>query len=519
MDHCSPSLRTVALSAAVAACASAAPAQCARVWVPQSPFQLVTAFVHAIAETPDGALLVGGAFTTPGGAPGQGLMHWSGGVWTVMDPGVQGTLPSFWAPTVRALLALPDGSVIVGGAFTSAGGTPAGCVARWHPAGWSSLGAGCDGPVHALARLPGGDLVAGGAFATAGGVAASGIARWNGLGWSPLGAGIDGEVHALAVLPDGDLVAGGSFTAAGGVTANHVARWDGSGWAPVGSGMAGGNGGLVFGGADLVASLLVQPDGGLVAGGYFATAGGVPAASIARWDGLAWSPLGAGLGQNPATAVRSLVTLPGGDLAAAGTAANVIQRWRNGAWESLMPAMTGTYGIAGIQTMRVTDGGDLLVGGFFLGPVSQQSPSFVRVVTTCPAGAVDHAAGCTGSGGPNLLAPTALPWLGDTFCATATGMPANALALAVFGFTPIAVPMPLVIPQGVAGCIAAVSPDFVDVRLAAAGLVTTELTIPDAAALVGLQFRHQVQPLEVDPQLHILALTSTNALTLTIGVF
>jgi hypothetical protein len=89
------------------------------------------------------------------------------------------------------------------------------------------------GDVWALAVLPNGDLVAGGDFTTAGGVAASYIARWSGTLWSPLGSGISGDVYALAVLPNGDLVAGGSFTIAGGVPSGYWAHWTDTGipWA------------------------------------------------------------------------------------------------------------------------------------------------------------------------------------------------------------------------------------------------------------------------------------------------
>jgi hypothetical protein len=40
-----------------------------------------------------------------------------------------------------------------------------------------------------------------------------------------LGSGTNGEVFALAVLPNGDLIAGGRFTTAGDVVAPFIARW------------------------------------------------------------------------------------------------------------------------------------------------------------------------------------------------------------------------------------------------------------------------------------------------------
>jgi hypothetical protein len=83
--------------------------------------------------------------------------------------------------------------------------------------------------VYALTTLPNGDLIAGGNFTTAGGVTASFIDRWNGSAWSALGTGMRGistpMVYALTRLPNGDLIAGGNFTTAGGVVAPYIARW------------------------------------------------------------------------------------------------------------------------------------------------------------------------------------------------------------------------------------------------------------------------------------------------------
>ena len=138
-----------------------------------------------------------------------------------------------------SLAVLPNGDLVAGGQFTTAGGVAANRIARWDGSSWSSLGSGLNGTVFGLAVLPSGDLVAGGTFTTAGGAAARYVARWDGSSWSPLGSGMNGDVYALAVLPNGDLVAGGFFTTAGGVAVNRVARWNGTSWSPLGSGMDG----------------------------------------------------------------------------------------------------------------------------------------------------------------------------------------------------------------------------------------------------------------------------------------
>jgi hypothetical protein len=97
-------------------------------------------------------------------------------------------------------------------------------------------------------------------------------------------------VRALATFDDGAgpaLYAGGTFATAGGVPANNIARWDGTTWTPLGTGVVG-----------TVLSLAVWDDGNgpaLFAGGAFTTAGGAPASRIARWDGVAWSSPGSGI--------------------------------------------------------------------------------------------------------------------------------------------------------------------------------------------------------------------------------
>lgn len=120
-------------------------------------------------------------------------------------------------------------------------------------------------------------LVVGGAFSTAGGVPAEAIACWDGATWQPLGAGINGglnpRVYVLTVF-NGDLIAGGDFTSAGGVSANNIARWDGMGWHPLGTGVAGNY--------PWVTALAVY-GGELIVGGAFTTAVDNVSPCWARW--------------------------------------------------------------------------------------------------------------------------------------------------------------------------------------------------------------------------------------------
>lgn len=185
----------------------------------------------------------------------------------------------------------PDGPgprapvLVAGGSFSVAGDVLANNIACWDGFSWGPLGSGMNGPVSALTVLPNGDLIAGGLFTTAGDVSANNIARWDGSSWAPLGTGIRienaedwGGVWALTVLTNGDLIVGGHFTTAGEASVNNIAsaHWDGSTWVPLGSGL----------GPELYApvyGLTVLPNGDLIVGGYFTTAGGRVSAYWARW--------------------------------------------------------------------------------------------------------------------------------------------------------------------------------------------------------------------------------------------
>ena len=288
---------------------------------------------------------------------------------TQVPPGVTGR--------VLAIVTLPNGDVVVGGEFLSAGGVLVNRVARWDGAKWSSLGSGIDDPtgiVSALAVLPNGDIVAAGRFASAGGVQASGIARWNGATWTRLGSGpTNGAFSALTVLGNGDVVAGGAFTSIGGVGANRIARWNGSSWSSLGLGVAGPD--ANSGGVN---TITLMPNGELVVAGQFTTAGGEVANNIASWNGVEWSALGSGLSGNTfgTTWVSKTSLSPNGDLIAAGkfnwsgfVQVGPIARWTGAAWIPLsgvggqIGIGGGIYGLAVLPSGEVFVTGDVVVAG------------------------------------------------------------------------------------------------------------------------------------------------------------
>jgi hypothetical protein len=282
--------------------------------------------VFALVSLPNGDLVAGGHFTSIAGVSAASLARWNGSTWSPFDLGARPLGSSVYALTV-----LPNGDLVAGGSFSNFAGVPANAIARWNGSAWSSFGTGMlVGEVRAIATLPNDEVVAAGWFDRAGGViAANNIARWNGSAWSPLRYGVQSVeganpfLTALAVLPNGDLLAGGKFTVAGEVYANRIARWNGSDWSALGSGLDGSN-------VLPVNAIVVLPNGEVVVGGRFLTAGGVSASNIARWNGSSWSSLGSGTNGR----VRALTIMPNGDLVAGGeftTAGGVpaqfIARW------------------------------------------------------------------------------------------------------------------------------------------------------------------------------------------------
>lgn len=134
------------------------------------------------------------------------------------------------------------------------------------------------------------------------------------------------------------LYVGGGFTAAGGVPANSIARWDGSTWMPLGSGLQ------LNGSFGNVQKMVEYDDGSgpaLFVCGTFDHAGGVPASSIAKWSHGVWSALP---GSPPGTQFFSMSVFDDGD----GSALYVgrsgpVMKWKGGSWWALGQGPIGQF--------------------------------------------------------------------------------------------------------------------------------------------------------------------------------
>jgi hypothetical protein len=162
--------------------------------------------------------------------------------------------------------------------------------------GWHTVGGGTSHEVQTLALYEEHGhkmLFAGGGFGWAGGLFTGTVARWDGFSWSAVGNVIfDQRVFAMHVHDDGSgpsLYIGGTIRPVPGFEGRGVARWDGVTWSRVGAGLTPYDyGPLCF---------AVFDDGNgpsLYAGGVFTVPGytGATQRHLARWNGTTWIPFG-----------------------------------------------------------------------------------------------------------------------------------------------------------------------------------------------------------------------------------
>ncbi|HVU22935.1 MAG TPA: putative Ig domain-containing protein [Opitutus sp.] len=238
--------------------------------------------VLAFGQADDGSLYVGGGFTTIGGVTQNRIAHLSlaGVLDTAFHPNPTGS--------IHAIATQHDGTVLIGGNFlkvqpnTSVDAATRSYLVRVKADGTidtTFLGA-TNGPVFTLKNLPDGTTLAGGSFGSVGSGSFSYAARILPTGYS------DGvfapfpntTVYAFGVQPDGSIILGGSFTTlhGSGVTTlvrNRIGRVDRRGSIDTDF-RPDVNGRL--------RTLARQSDGKLLVGGNFTSVGGATHGGIVR---------------------------------------------------------------------------------------------------------------------------------------------------------------------------------------------------------------------------------------------
>jgi uncharacterized delta-60 repeat protein len=223
-------------------------------------------------------VLAGGCFTHVDGVERNSLVQLdpNGAVAEAYDPALQSN------ESVYALTLQPDGKVLVGGSFTTPVSDP--------ESGWEY-----SVPSHLLVRLNTDGTRDTGFEVTAGFI-------------DPESPFTSSFVYTIAVQPDGGILAGGSFTAFKGARLTALARLHADGTLNNTFDAA------IDGAGAYVRSILLQPDGRILIGGYFDTVDGVERHGIARLN--ADGSLDESVAQGPGAdhVIASLALRPDGKL-------------------------------------------------------------------------------------------------------------------------------------------------------------------------------------------------------------
>jgi uncharacterized delta-60 repeat protein len=280
--------------------------------------------IHAVFVQPDGKILLGGYFTTLSPNGGATIarnyiarLNPDGSLDTAFNPDANS------AVTTIAMQA--DGKILVGGGFTAIGGQPRHRIARLDPSTGlaDSWDPNANMVVNTIAVQADGKILVGGSFQAAnsiGGQLRNRIARLDpvtGLADS-FNPNANGTVYSIVLQADGRILVGGYFAEIGGATRQYLGRLD-----------------PMTGQADsfdphansYVASVAVQADGNVLAVGGFTSIGGQMRAYIARVDSA--NGLADSFSPNANNLVESIAVQADGKILAGGQFTSIGGQARN----------------------------------------------------------------------------------------------------------------------------------------------------------------------------------------------
>ena len=186
--------------------------------------------ISSMAVQPDGKIVIGGYFTTVGGTARNQIarLNADGTLDTSFDPNADGGILSTAIQT--------DGKIVIGGSFTTVDGTARNRIARLNADGTldpsfnPDVVGGYRSSVYSTTFQADGKILIGGDFTTVGGTARNLIARLNADGTLDTGfnpgvvGGFRPIVYSATEQADGQILVAGSFITMGGINHEGIAR-------------------------------------------------------------------------------------------------------------------------------------------------------------------------------------------------------------------------------------------------------------------------------------------------------
>ncbi|MEX1132391.1 MAG: T9SS type A sorting domain-containing protein [Flavobacteriales bacterium] len=319
--------------------------------------------VEDLVLQPDGKVIIVGSFTAVGGTTRNRIarLNADGSLDTGFNPGAGAD------DFVTAVAVQNDGKVVIGGFFTTVGGTSRNFLARLNSDGTLdasfNTGSGPNGAVLDIAVQPDGKVLIGGFFSAVNGAARIRVARLNTDGsvdtGFTTGAGASGSVLAMALQADGKVLIGGEFLNYNNTARSRIARLNADGTLDTGFNPGTGLAGSAFGFVDVLA-IAVQPDGKVIIGGRFESFNGTPRSNLVRLNSNGSLDTGGfptGAGQTFSMALQTNGKLLTGAFMFLG------RLTANGANDT--DFITGTSVDSWVYAIAVQPDGKILVGGTF----------------------------------------------------------------------------------------------------------------------------------------------------------
>lgn len=376
--------------------------------------QFAVEYIHSLAIQPDGKILLGQRFSpvlrtggissqVVGGMRSNGINRYSADgrfedSFNVI-PGVKGANRA-----VKAIAIQPDGKMLLGGLFFSYNGEPVNYLVRINPDGsrdysFNAGQRGCNNSVYDVAVQPDGKIILAGVFTRYNGQSRNSLVRLHPDGsidqsfnYIPLSSSSPDIINKVQLLPDGKILVGKSL-----FSPFFRLNADGS-KDPTFTGEVAGQG---FFDIPAVYSIGLQPDGKIIAGGYFSEANNSALIdNLARFlpDGRydsTFNPNVPGYMSNvngPDGNVYSIATLPDGKILIGGLFNNY-QSFNQATSVGRLARLTGRglvdtsfnrggTGFDGaVYSVCVQPDGRILVGGNFSTYNGQPVNKFIRLKT------------------------------------------------------------------------------------------------------------------------------------------